>query len=77
MIYIYIFFFLNINNIYNIEFSCWIPGWKVKTKKKVAPFKWAHAGLEQLEDFILSEFKNGRYKPAFPINFGSERRSVF
>ena len=33
-----------------------------------APFKWRHAGLSEIHEFLLNEQKLGRYKPILDLN---------
>ena len=34
---------------------------------EVPPFDWAHAELDAIRDFLVSEAKEGRFKPAAGI----------
>ena len=41
--------------------------WEAK-RKKVGPYKWAHAELKGFEGFLVEAAQDGRYTPAFPLD---------
>ncbi|CAK9069703.1 unnamed protein product [Durusdinium trenchii] len=47
-----------------------------QVKKRTAPYKWRHAGLEDLSTFLLAEIQHGRFKPTFPFEFGAFNYSL-